>query len=86
MLNAVEEVSLLLEQGRIETGVVHEQRVRIRDEDGVCHRWRRIVLKLDQPTREGDTEIVLLSNLPEDAATAKQIAQNDDRYRLLAGA
>ena len=70
-----EEVSLLLEQGRIETGVVHEQRVRIRDEDGVCHRWRRIVLKLDQPTREGDTEIVLLSNLPEGAATAKQIAQ-----------
>ena len=55
--------------------MVHEQRVRIRDEDGVCHRWRRIVLKLDQPTREGDTEIVLLSNLPEGAATAKQIAQ-----------
>ena len=72
---AWEEASSLLEEGRIETGMVYEQRVRIRDEDGVSHLWRRIVLKLDQPTRDGDTEIVILTNLPKRAATAKQIAR-----------
>ena len=68
-------VSFLIEQGRIETGVVYEQTVRIRDEDGISYLWRRIVLRLDQPTRDGDTEIVILSNLPKGAATAKQIAR-----------
>ena len=72
---AWEEISFLLEQGRIETGVVYEQSVRIRDEEGRSHRWRRIVLQLDQPTRDGDTQIVILSNLPKGAATAKQIAR-----------
>ena len=70
-----EAVSFLIEQGRIETGVVYEQTVRIRDEDGISYLWRRIVLRLDQPTRDGDTEIVILSNLPKGAATAKQIAR-----------
>ena len=70
-----EAASFLIEQGRIETGVVHEQTVRIRDEDGISHLWRRIVLRLDQPTRAGDTQIVILSNLPKGAATAKQIAR-----------
>ena len=69
------EVSLLIEHGRIETGVVYEQTVRIRDEEGRSHTWRRIVLQLDQPTRDGDTQIVILSNLPKGAATAKQIAR-----------
>jgi len=70
-----EEVSFLIEHGRIETGVVYEQTVRIRDEEGIGHTWRRIVFQLDQPTRDGDTEIVILSNLPKGAATAKQIAR-----------
>ena len=69
------EISFLIEQGRIETGVVYEQSVRITDAEGISHPWRRIVLQLDQPTRDGDTEIVILSNLPKGAATAKQIAR-----------
>ena len=31
-----------------------------------------ILLRLDQPTRDGDTKIVILSNLPKSAATLGQ--------------
>jgi hypothetical protein len=52
--------------GRCQTGGVFEQEVRVDDPDGdgSSHRLRRIVLKLDQPTRDGETEIVLVTNLP----------------------
>lgn len=61
--------------GRIETGAVIEQRVRIVDDQEQPHRWRRIVLRLDEPTRDGDTHIVILSNLPEDAVSGLEIAR-----------
>lgn len=70
-----EEASVLIEQGRIDTGVVYEQRIRVWDEDGGSHLWRRIVLKLDQPTREGETQIVILTNLPKRSASAQKIAR-----------
>lgn len=59
--------------GRCETGVVSEQTVRIEDEAGQIFFWRKITLKLDKPTRDGETEIVLISNLPA-RITAKTIA------------
>jgi len=50
--------------GRVDTGEVWEQPIEVEDTDsGECRRMRRIILKLDTPTDEGDTEIVLLSNL-----------------------
>lgn len=50
--------------GRVASGEVREQSIEVEDTDsGACRRMRRIVLKLDTPTDEGDTEIVLLSNL-----------------------
>ncbi len=50
--------------GRAPTGEVWEQPIEVEDTDnGQCRRMRRIILKLDTPTDEGDTEIVLLSNL-----------------------
>ena len=50
--------------GRVDTGEVREQPIEVEDTDtGGCRRMRRIILKLDTPTDEGDTEIVLLSNL-----------------------
>jgi hypothetical protein len=50
--------------GRVDTGEVWEQPIEVEDtETGACRRMRRIILKLDTPTDEGDTEIVLLSNL-----------------------
>lgn len=50
--------------GRCETGLVSEQTIRIEDDAGQIFFWRKITLKLDEPTRDGDTEIVLISNLP----------------------
>jgi hypothetical protein len=52
--------------GRCSTGEVFEQPIDVPDGEGGVHRLRRIVLKLDQPTRDGETEIVLVTNLPAD--------------------
>lgn len=50
--------------GRVETGEVWEQPIEVEETDtGECRRMRRIILELDTPTDEGDTEVVLLSNL-----------------------
>jgi IS4 transposase len=51
-------------RGRTETGEVFEQRVRLTDEQGNVLFCRRITIKLDKPTRDGDWEIHLLTNLP----------------------
>lgn len=45
-------------------GTVYEQRIEIRLPDGSWHSIRRITIKLAQPTRDNDTEIHLLTNLP----------------------
>lgn len=50
--------------GRVATGEVWEQPIEVEDTNTAKRRrMRRIILKLDTPTDEGDTEIVLLSNL-----------------------
>ena len=55
--------------GRCETGVVYEQTIRLRDPaTGETADFRRVSIKLDKPTRDGDCELHLLSNVPvEDA-------------------
>lgn len=57
--------------GRISTGKVYEQE--IWTSDGTFS-MRRITLELDAPTRDGDTEIHILTNLPAHIA-ATQIAE-----------
>jgi hypothetical protein len=60
--------------GRIETGSVYEQALRIdRGDDALV--VRRITVMLDQPTRDGDTEIHVLSNVPASDATACKLAE-----------
>jgi hypothetical protein len=49
--------------GRTDTGRVYEQEVEITDEGGETLRLRRLVIRLDEPTRDGETEVVLLSNV-----------------------
>ncbi len=50
--------------GRVAAGEVREQPIEVEDtSSGRRRAMRRIVLKLDTPTDDGDTEIVLLSNL-----------------------
>jgi IS4 transposase len=49
--------------GRTDTGRVYEQTVEITSEEGETRRLRRIVIQLDKPTRDGETEVVLLTNV-----------------------
>jgi Transposase DDE domain len=64
--------------GRVETGSVFEQEVRLGTDGGEVMRARRITVELDQPTRDGETEIHVLTNLPAEVADARKIA---DLYR-----
>jgi hypothetical protein len=61
--------------GRVETGKVAEQRVRVCDSAGNGYTFRRIRLELDEPTRDGEQVIYLLTNLPRQLASAKTIAR-----------
>ena len=61
--------------GRIDTGRVFEQTIRVAHEDGEILFLRRITVVLDRPTRDGDTEIHILTNLPARDARAKAIAE-----------
>ena len=61
--------------GRIETGKVFEQTIRVVHEEGEVLFLRRITVVLDRPTRDGDTEIHILTNLPAKDARAKVIAE-----------
>ena len=53
----------LRQRGSTDSGTVFEQTVTLVRE-GVELRVRRIVLRLNAPTRDGDTEIAILTNLP----------------------
>jgi hypothetical protein len=64
----------LRHRGRCSTGAVFEQSVTIVGDDGEPIKLRRIVVHPDEPTREGDTEIAILTNVPVRDATAARIA------------
>lgn len=62
--------------GRTTTGRVYEQQVTLHNpETGEDFVARRITVKLDLPTRDGDTEIHLITNVPAKAADAVKIAE-----------
>ena len=65
----------LRQRGRIETGDVLEQKVTLENEDGDRLEVRRIVVRLDKPTRDGDTELAVLTNLPAQDASATTVAE-----------
>ena len=50
--------------GRLPTGQLAQQRVRMIDEDGQWHVFRRLRLKLTEPTRDGATILYMVTNLP----------------------
>lgn len=56
-------------KGTTETGKVYEQSLVITDSEGKTLKLRRITLNLNRPTRDGDREIHLLTNLPSRAAS-----------------
>jgi hypothetical protein len=59
--------------GKTETGVVYQYRVRLGEKPG-GPQCRCIVIELSEPTRDGDTEVVLLSNVPAKRAKAVVLA------------
>jgi IS4 transposase len=62
--------------GRIDTGKVFQQTVRLNNpETGEVLFVRRVTVVLDTPTRDGDHEIHLLTNLPAKDAKARTIAE-----------
>lgn len=61
-------------RGRCDTGAVFEQAVELRDEEGNILTARRVTVELDKPTRDGDTELHIMTNLPKKDADAVEIA------------
>jgi len=64
----------LRRRGRGDTGEVFEQRVTLRL-DGKEAVLRRIVVRLDSPTRDGDSELAIVTNLPASVANALTVAE-----------
>lgn len=69
-----EALSQLQSVGVVEGGELWEQQVRIQQGDWALS-VRRIVLRLSTPTRHGDTEIAILTNLPLTVASSAAVAQ-----------
>ena len=62
-------------EGRFQSGTLYERWVRVSDSEGSSRRFRRIRIVLKKATRDGDKELMLLTNLSKTAAHAKQIAE-----------
>lgn len=61
--------------GRTEGGRLREQRVSIKNDQGELVYLRRVVVELDEPTRDGDGYVAVLCNLPEEDADARAVAK-----------
>jgi hypothetical protein len=61
--------------GRMQTGEVFEQPATILDSQGTVRKVRRVVVRLDKPTRDGDAEIAVLTNLGKSMATGVKVAE-----------
>ena len=61
--------------GRSATGKVFEQTIRITNDEGEILILRRVTVVLDTPTRDGDAEIHLLTNVPAKDARARVVAE-----------
>jgi IS4 transposase len=61
--------------GKIDTGTVFEQSVSIDDDGGSPVLLRRIELRLNQPTEDGQMIIRLLTNLPASEFSAQELAR-----------
>jgi hypothetical protein len=69
--------------GRVETGPVAEHRVVLTRAGQATLTVRRIAVRLDRPTRAGDTTVYILTNLPAVAAPATVVARlYHGRWRL----
>jgi hypothetical protein len=69
-------VGRLTRQGTSRSGPVYEQALLVRDPDGgETMRVRRLTVKLTGPTRNGDTTLHILTNVPTPRASAVHLAR-----------
>ena len=61
--------------GTCQSGVLFEQRISVVDHSGKKHEFRRIRLRLKKQTRDEESEIAIITDLPAAAADAKKIAE-----------
>lgn len=61
--------------GSSESGEVYQRLMKLSLRSGAELVVRRIEVQLKQPTRDGNTELVILSNLPEDQVSAIEVAE-----------
>lgn len=64
--------------GQSETGIVYENKLILPQYEGQQITVRRVLVHLFEPTRDGDVEVVLLTNLPTEDADAVAVS---DLYR-----
>jgi hypothetical protein len=64
----------LRQRGYTETGEVFEQKVTLEGEDGTRLEARRVLVRLEVPTRDGDTEMAIVTNVPASDASAVAVA------------
>jgi IS4 transposase len=62
-------------RGRCPTGTIYEQKMRLTDRSGKVMIVRRVTIELKKPTRKGETEIHLVTNLSEQSANARAVTQ-----------
>lgn len=72
---ACEEVGEAVFCGRVEGGEVYEQAVLVRGEGAPALALRQVVVRLETPTRDGETELRILTNLPPETAAACTVAE-----------
>jgi hypothetical protein len=68
--------------GETETGVVYEQAMQVTDNEGNIRVFRRITVALHEPTRDGDTEIHIVSNLPKRIGAIHIAETYRDRWQI----
>lgn len=61
-------------QGRLPTGQVFEEAIVVEGADGAKLPARRITLVLDTPTRDGDSELHIVTTIPAERASATAVA------------
>lgn len=71
----VEEIGEEIFIGNSETGKIYQQQVRLKSPKDKVYLARRIIVKLNKKTRNGDNEIRILTNLPSEKADALKVAK-----------
>lgn len=68
--------------GETETGIVYEQTMEVTDAAGNTRVYRRITVALYEPTRDGDAEIHLVTNLPKRISAIRIANLYRDRWKI----